>query len=384
MKYKSKKKEYPMRRGRIFIYLALIIIVAVAGAALYYFKFRPVAPQKPVGTQTPQVRYIEIITAGQNLYPGTLITEAMLSSFQIPEDKLVQGLFTKKADLVNKYTKYAITQGVPITDSMVSASPGNVSLPGSSWAPLIPEGLTAVSIPITRLSSAAFAIRDGDYVNVIVTMLMVDVDPALQTVLPNKIAQLEASSTTTGGTPSETGLLKITNGDVIQGHFEVDQVPTDPVSNMLLYVQPFELQRGRLVTQMIMQNVQVLHMGNFALPGEPVADQLSVGAAGAPTPTPLPANQTQAAPVIIRPDIITLMVSPQDAVTLTYLIFSKAQITLSLRNPNDQTPISQPDAATLEYLLTQYSIPVPAKLPYSMQPRLDELQQPTPSSNTTP
>ncbi len=65
------------------------------------------------------------------------------------------------------------------------------------------------------------------------------------------------------------------------------------------------------------------------------------------------------------------MVTPQDAVTLTYLIYSGAQITLSLRNPNDQTPISQPDAAMLEYLLTQYSIPVPAKLPYSMQPRLD-------------
>ena len=370
-----------MRRGRIFIYLALIIVVAVAGAALYYFKFRPVAPQALVGTQTPQIRYVEIITAGQNLLPGTIITEGMLSSIQIPEDKLVQGLFTKKADLVNKYAKYAVTQGVPITDSMVSTSPGNVNLPGSSWAPLIPQGLTAISIPITRLSSTAFAIRDGDYVNVIVTMLLVDVDPALQTVLPNKIAQLEESTTATGEPSTIAGLLKITNGDVVQGHFEVDQVPTDPVSNMLLYVQPFELQRGRLVTQMIMQNIQVLHTGTFALPGEPVTDQLAVGGAGAPTPTPAPSDQPQAAPVIVRPDIITLMVSPQDAVTLTYLIFSKAQITLSLRNPNDQTPISQPDAASLEYLLTQYNIPVPAKLPYSLQPRLDDIQQPALPNN---
>jgi pilus assembly protein CpaB len=70
------------------------------------------------------------------------------------------------------------------------------------------------------------------------------------------------------------------------------------------------------------------------------------------------------------------MVSPQDAVTLTYLIYSGATITLSLRNPNDKTPITQPDAAMLEYLLTQYNIPVPAKLPYSMQPRLDTITQP--------
>ena len=264
------------------------------------------------------------------------------------------------------YAKIAITQGVPITDSMVSVSPGNVNLPGSSWAPYIPQGMTAVSIPITRLSSAAYGIREGDYVDVIVTMLLVDVDPALQTVLPNKIADLEPGT--------QTGVLKITNGDVIQGHFEVDQVATDPVSNMLIYVQPSENQRARMVTQMIMQNIQVLHTGTFPLPGEPTTDLSNTSAVGGPTPTPLPANQTQAAPVIVRPDIITVMVSPQDAVTLTYLIYSGATITLSLRNPNDKTPITQPDAAMLEYLLTQYNIPVPAKLPYAMHPRVDDLQ----------
>jgi hypothetical protein len=30
----------------------------------------------------------------------------------------------------------------------------------------------------------------------------------------------------------------------------------------------------------------------------------------------------------------------------------------------------------LEYLLTQYNIPVPAKLPYAVQPRLDTLLDP--------
>lgn len=355
-----------MRRGRIFIYLALIIIVGVAGAALYLW--RRTATQTPaVATQTtPQVRYVGIITAGQNINPGTVITESMLSSIQIPETNLVQGLFTNKADLVNKYAKYVITQGVPITESMISTSPGNVNLPGSPWAPLIPQGLTAVSIPVSRLSSAAFSIRDGDYVDVIVTMYLVDVDPALQTALPNKLASLEESTTATGAAPSIAGLLKISPGDVSQGHFEVDQVQTDPVSNILLYVTPGEpTQRPRLVTQMIMQNIQVLHMGTFALPGEPSSDQLN--AAGAPTPTPNPANQPTVAPVIIQPDIITVMVSPQDAVTLTYLIYSGAKINLALRNPNDQTPIAQPDAAMLEYLLTQYNIPVPAKLPYSVQ-----------------
>jgi Flp pilus assembly protein CpaB len=358
-----------MRRGRIFIYLALIIILVVgAGAVYYYLRIRPAALQASAGTPTPQVRYVDIITASQNINAGTVITEGMLGSIQYPEDKLAQGISTNKADVVGKYAQYMIKQGIPIMDTMLSTSPGNVNLPGSNWAPLIPQGFTAVSIPISRLSSAAYGIRDGDYVDIIVTMLLVDIDPALQTVLPNKIADLEQSGT------GDNAILKITEGGVIQGHFEVDEVATDPVSKMLVYVQPSENQRGRLVTQMVVQNVQVLHTGTFPLPGEIASDQASV--AGAATATPVPSDQAQPAPAVVKPDIITLVVSPQDAVTLTYLVYSGSQITLSLRNPNDETPIAQSDAATLEYLLTQYDIPVPAKLPYSMQPRLDALQQP--------
>ena len=193
-------KEIPMKRGRIFIYLALIIIVAVAAGGVYLWMHRTslhlICLQRQV---TPQSKCVGIVTAGQNITPGTLITEAMLSSIQIPDTALVQGLFTNKADLVNMYAKYAIAQGVPITDAMVSITPGNVSLPGSSWAPFIPQGLTAISIPINRLSSVAYGIRDGDYVNIIVSMLLVDVDPLYQSILPNYTANVMSPGATADG-----------------------------------------------------------------------------------------------------------------------------------------------------------------------------------------
>jgi hypothetical protein len=75
------------------------------------------------------------------------------------------------------------------------------------------------------------------------------------------------------------------------------------------------------------------------------------------------------------------MVPNQDAVTLTWLVYSGAQITLTLRNPNDQMLSEQTDAATLEYLLTQYDIPVPPLLPVALDPRIDELMDPL---KTTP
>jgi pilus assembly protein CpaB len=360
-----------MRRGRILIYLALIVIVGVAAGGVYLWSRSRGGQQGPDATlATPQMRYVEIVTAGQNIFPGAPITEAVLSSIQIPEDMLVQGLFTSKLDVVGMYARYPLTQGVPITSAMVSETPGNVNLPGSYWSPFIPQGLTAVAIPITRLSSVAFGIRGGDYVNVIVTVLLVDVDAVLQTVFPNRIAGLEAG---------ENGIIKITNSDVIQGHFEIDED-----ANVLMYIQPAELQRPRMVSQMIMQNVQVLYVGTFPLPGEPLTPQLLTSqTTGGATPTPPPADQPTTT-VVERPDIVTLMVTPQEAVMLTYLTYSGAEITLTLRNPNDQAVGSQPEAAMLEYLLNQYDVPVPPKLPFSLEPRINVLEQPKLPNDATP
>ena len=76
------------------------------------------------------------------------------------------------------------------------------------------------------------------------------------------------------------------------------------------------------------------------------------------------------------PDIVTLIVSPQDSITLSYLIYTNAQITLALRNASDRTRQAT-EAATLQFLLSQYNIPIPAKLPYAMQPSIAELAQPS-------
>jgi Flp pilus assembly protein CpaB len=358
-----------MKRGRIFIYIALILFLAVAAGA-YFLLRRPSTTQPPASQVTPQMQYVEIVTAGQNISPGMAITEAMLSSIQIPDTALVQGLITNKTDIVGMYAKYAILQGVPITDAMVTVSSGNVNLPGSAWAPFIPQGLTAVAVPITRLSSVAYGIRDGDYVNIIVTMLLVDVDPTNQSILPDYTASVTSPGATANGVLLTAQIASGGEGSRL-GNTILDETLNQPV-----YLVPSEGQRPRLVTQMIVQNVQVLHVGNFPLPGEPIANQdILTSSEIVPTATPVPAGQQPVA-TIKRPDIVTLMVSPEDANTLVFLIYSGAKITLTLRNPNNPELAARTDAAMLEYLLTQYNIPVPAKLPYAVQPRLDTLLDP--------
>ena len=112
---------------------------------------------------------------------------------------------------------------------------------------------------------------------------------------------------------------------------------------------------------MLVQNVKVLKLGTF-----PLTEEVA----------PVEGDQAAAETTTVeRPDIITLVVTPQDSVTLSYLIYSGAEINLSLRNASDNQRVAT-EAATLQFLLSQYNIPVPAKLPYAMQPGVSELTQP--------
>jgi hypothetical protein len=166
------------------------------------------------------------------------------------------------------------------------------------------------------------------------------------------------------GSPLESAPLVVlgmnngANASSMAGRAELD-----PTLNQVIYFIPSESQRPRLVSQMILQDIQVLHVGVFSLAGNDAQ----------PTPDP---SQGQAAPtavpVVAEPDIITLIVSPQDAVSLTYLLYSGTKLSLVLRAPDDRSR-AETEAATLQYILSQYNIPIPAKLPYGMEPSMPEL-----------
>jgi pilus assembly protein CpaB len=241
--------------------------------------------------------------------------------------------------------------------------------------------LVAISIPINRLSSVSYAPQAGDHVNIIASMLFVDLDQNFQTVLPNNTAVVTAPGTVPEG-PS-----KVTAGVTLTGPSPAGRGETDPSINQPIYLVPSEAQRPRMVTQTMLQDAIVLQVGDFALPD----------AATAPAPVANPtltAQQAQQADTPVtttasKPDVITLIVTPQDAVTLNYLISQRsinltdpgkfptsgAQLTLVLRGAGDDTRV-QTEAVTLQYLMDQYNIPVPAKLPYSLDPGVRYLTDP--------
>jgi Flp pilus assembly protein CpaB len=346
------RKENLMRRGRTWL-LILLLVVIIGGAAAYFvFSGGGGIFGAPAATPTVEVRTVDVVVASQTIPRQELIDESSLSTVSLPETNVVSTMIRDKAQVVGKYAKYQLDPGHFITTADIAATQ-----PGSEAAIAVPNGMVAISIPMTRLGSAAYGIQNGDHVNLILTSLFVDVDPGFQSILPNTAG----SVTLAPGSGQQTA--SIAAGSPV-GRTEID-----PVLNAPIYVIPSEAQRPRMVSQMILQDVQVLRVGDFPRPG--------VQAAAQPTPVP---GATPAPPQVPpRPDIVTLLVNPQDAVTLTYLMFSGlqngAQMTMVLRGPDDQSRV-QTESATLQFLLSQYGITIPAKLSNAMNPVLNQLAPP--------
>jgi len=334
-----------MKRGsRILLFLIVVIIILIGVA---FFVLRGGLLSGGAATPTPPPM-VNIVVVQQPINRDDEIKAESLTTMPYSQANVTDKMITNPQQIVGKFAAYPLAQGMWITTDMVTDRPG-MNQPGSAAAKVVTPGLVAISIPISKLNSVSFGINDGDRVNVIATSMFVDVDPNFQSKLPNHSAVV----TGPGFLPDALPVLSagIASGGVgsAQGRAELD-----PTLNQALYLVPSESQRPRLVSQMVLQDIQVLHMGTFPLATQ-TQPQAQPAQEAQPTVTPQP----------VDPDMITLIVTPQDAVALTYMMYSGTKFTLTLRAPDDTTRI-ETEAATLQYLLSQYAIPVPAKLPYVM------------------
>lgn len=391
-----------MRRGRIFFLLAFILIFFVGLAIVYFLLLRPQAPTGPAPeAASPTPAPTEIIYVTQNLAKGTRLDETMLAAIPWQADAIAPGMYTvdQMNEVEDRVVKYDLAAGTPLLDSLLLDENEQIPTSGSPWALSIPPGMVAVSIPADRISMVAYAPRPGDHVNVITSLLFVDVDSDFQSQLPNHTGLALASGppdpetqeqpplTVAVASLGQSGAVDPETGQPLPPPVlspgVAGKVIIDPVLGQAVYVVASEEQRPRYVSHMLLQDVVVLHVGDFPLEGEPT----TTGAE--PTPTPLPeeqpAGEEPVAPA--RPDIITLIVRPQDAVTLNYILMAQsklsAQLSLALRSSND-TSRENVLPVTLQFLLEQYQIPVPARLPYSLNPRIDDLSLPSTAPTPEP
>ena len=347
-----------MRRARIIILLVLIVVVGLA--VLYFALNQGGGGAATTASDAPSQK--QVYYAAQSILQGTVITQEMLGTFSLPPENVAEVMFEtgEEQNLVGQTARFTLEPGTLITSAMVGAAPPELA--GPSWALQVTQGTVAVTIPASRYTTAAFGVGDGAKVNVIACMIFVDIDPSFQSVLPNFTSIVTGSGFLPESLPTLTVGIFTDENTARQGRVELDPTLQQPV-----YAVPSEPQRPRLVCQMILQDISVLKLGNFGQPTPaPAADPNAAPAD--PNAAPAPAQTTM--------DTITLLVSPQDSISLNYFVYSGAVLTMSLRNPNDNSRIDA-QSATLTSILTQYNISLPSKLPYAQQPQLDFINVPS-------
>jgi len=365
-----------MRRGRILILFAMVLIFGVVAVYLLLGRGGGGGGQvtTPEGPGIPS-DMTQIVIAAQDISRGSVIPDNGVTLAPYPADMVVETMIENDLSVVvGRYARQDIARGAPITSNMITRRAGDLLGTGSEAAIAIPPGYTAISVPMNRLSGVAYALEAGDRVDVLITLLMVDMDPDFQTMLPNEsLAMVSPDGTLL------TALVcrELKYGDrgpectnpepVMVGRVDVEETTSQPI-----FSHPVEDQRPRLVTQRLVENAAVLHVGTFVSEEAQVVAVQVPQATGATTDT---AGQAAAQPVALPPDIITIIVTPQDALAINWAIRSGATLGFTLRSPGDTTE-TDTASVTLQYLVQSYSITVPSRLPYGLTPRLEQVIEP--------
>ncbi len=334
-----------MQRRLFIIIGVLLAIFAVAGLLYVVLQQRSATPTTPAEETAQQaeptaIPMKEVIVARQPIPRGGEFTAESLGRTEYPESSIPPNAIVNEAETIGKIANSEIVQGQVIVYDLLRDKTGG----GGEAAFDIPAGHVMVAFPINKQTSVAYAIQSGDVVDVLTTFSIVDLDPEFQTILPNKFSFLlqdtqtnaagEASSTFTLSPAIDKGRLNIEN-ELFPG-FEF----------------PREDQRPRRVAQLTVQRAKVIKVGTF-LEEDQAATQAPVPE-GQPTPTPT------------RPDIVSLAVTPQDALVLLWARQSKAYMELALRAAGDEQADHSTEAVTLQYMLTRFNIAVPPKLEFGI------------------
>jgi hypothetical protein len=95
-----------------------------------------------------------------------------------------------------------------------------------------------------------------------------------------------------------------------------------------------------------------------ALPGAQATVPVATGAEAPPAAVP-----TSIVRSLTELTVVTLAVSPQDALVLKWAWESNSSIDLVMRSAIDNDIYAQPEAVTLQYMIDRFQISLPPKLP---------------------
>jgi hypothetical protein len=347
-----------MRRGALLLVIGIIVLLGIVALVLLQGVGGTQNPQTGTPTPTERPPSVTVLIALQDIQRGQPIPDEVIGERELvgttERQAVDQGMLISN-DNNREYMKGKIARQdikndqVILKDFVLDAAN---YLRGSEASLFIPQGMVAVAFPVDRLASVAYAIQPGDHIDVLSTFLLVNVDPDLQTVLPNMTSLLKPD-----GSLSEPFVVGVP-GELPPDNTPINMGPgpTDPY------------QRPRAVTQLTLENVLVLRFGEWPQEGgaTPVPTVVVTGTRTAQNPNVVPPTNTP----VPKPDIVTLALPRQDALVLLYLLHTGTTIEFALRPAGDVETGFNLQPVTLAYTFQRFQIEEPPKLPYATEPGL--------------
>lgn len=325
-----------MNRSRVLILLGILLLVGTIAVLVILPQTLAQPPAQELPTPIPEVRTTEILVAAQNIPRGAIISADAVVPSKWPNDSLPPAdlIITNPDQAVGKIARTDVLRGQPMLESLIAADPKDLTTKGSDASLFIPAGKVAMAFPISKLTSVGYAIGAGDRVDVIVSFAVLDVDQEGQyPVVPF-------------------------NRDLVDDLISAGMEPQEAVSRVLNKLDSVSI-KPRLLSQLTLQNIDVLHVGEWPVGGilPKTTPTLSVdqqaaqvqAAAGTPTATPP------------RPDMVILLVDQQQALILQWLQQEgNIALNLVLRGAGDNAPVST-ETVSYQYILTNFNITIPPK-----------------------
>ena len=328
-----------MNRSRTLILLAILLLVGAGAVLVLLPQISGPQQQPPTPTPKPEIPTSMIVIASQDIPRGAVISDDAVYSSEWPNSSLPPGelLITQTVQTIGKIARTDILRGQPVLQDLITSDPKTLTVVGNDAALFIPFGKVAIAFPIDRLTSVGYAIGAGDRVDVLVTFAVVDVN--------------------------EDGQYPIVpfNRDLVDELTSAGMEQTQAVQAALDQSGSAQ-QTPRLLSQLTLQNIEVLHVGEWPMGGiqpkpTPTLSPEQAQAAGTAaravtggTPTATPA----------RPEMLILLVDQQQALILQWLSYSGVGVSLALRGAADNVPVST-ETVTYQYILTNFNITIPPK-----------------------
>lgn len=328
---------------------------------------------------------VEVVVSLQTVERGWQMTAAELVTDTRFINEVNTNVITDTQYAIGLYARTKIFQGETLTKDALVSDPGLIGETEYGPSSLIPPGYIAQSVPMDRLSGVAYALNEGDYVDIMMTFYFYQIDEQFQTYLQNAaIFYMEEPVQDTGTegegeAGAEQGPTQ-TNIIVVWPYGRFEELPTGDT----VHIYGSEYQRPVPVS-MILQNARVIQVGNYVppdpiVPATPTPEPI---AEGEPTPTPVPGGAVTIPPTATPyPDVLLVALTPQQQLFLKYAVESQANIDFALRGAND-TQLYTVENVDINFLLERFDIQIPPGFNYSVDLPFPNVT-PTPNTQAVP